>query len=189
MTNLRNQLVQAAAIAAIQGHDSTVLPGIIDLLEQKDETGSRILKHNEPPLRTICDNVPEGKHLHEMFDIMRSLMKNNVPEGVGLAANQIGVTWRAILLVSQGIDAEIINPVITKRSKQKFPSKEECLSCPGLHFTVWRHKQVTVTGFTVDWKPLKLKLRGFNAACVQHEIDHLDGITLLTRQQEKEKNG
>lgn len=146
----------------------------------------KILKQNEPPLRTVSETVPVGKDLTEMFAMMRKLMKSNVPEGAGLAANQIGVTWRAIVITNAGIDADIINPVLTKVSKQTFPSKEECLSCPGLEFTVWRHKQVTIEGFTADWKPIRFKFRGFNSACVQHEIDHLNGITLLTRQQEED---
>ena len=156
----------------------------------EDQGRAGILKKNEPALRAVSEPVPQGKDMTQLVTLMRELMNSNTPKGAGLAANQVGSTWRVIVLggegTGMGVEVDIINPVITKASKNMFDSVETCLSCPGVEVKVRRHKQVTVCGFDLDWNPVKLKMRGFNAACVQHENDHLDGITLLTRQQDAE---
>ena len=86
---------------------------------------------------------------------------------------------RVILVSADRFGKAIINPVITKRSCGKVRSIEGCLSFPGKKVTIKRDKQITVEGFDVKWKPIKQKLRGLAAMCVQHEIDHLNGITCI----------
>ena len=137
------------------------------------------------PLRQPLAEVPMTHRRVEynkavIMELYEALRTSDKP-GIGLAANQIGQDRRIILLLGGGVDAPIVNPEIARASSSMFNSEEECLSCPDLKVTVRRHKIVTVKGFTYDWRPIRLKLRGLMAACAQHEIDHLDGITLRSR--------
>ena len=109
--------------------------------------------------------------------------------GLGIAAPQIGEMVR-IIIVEELI---IINPRIVKRSMQMSWFEEGCLSfpetCPkyaqdmsqlreGKTVRVRRHKLVKVEGFDPFWNPTVTKGRDWKGACIQHEIDHLDGVTL-----------
>ena len=109
---------------------------------------------------------------------MNNLLRNR---GIGLAAPQIGVSKRLIVGQGPGWRFALINPVIVKSSMQTATLEEGCLSVPGVKLTVTRPKQITVHGFALDWKPVKIKARGLLSACLQHEIDHLNGITLANR--------
>lgn len=133
------------------------------------------IKHQA--LHQLALEVPEEMDVSDRFITMREIMIKH--KGIGLAANQVGILERLIIV---GV-LEIINPRITKTSSQTFTSVEGCLSVPGKRYKIKRHKIVTVEGFDRNWNPLKHKLRGLDAACVQHEIDHLDGITIADRKQ------
>lgn len=147
----------------------------------------RLLVKNEPELITVSQPVSEGSDVSELLESMWKIMKDwRCPDdekirGVGLAANQVGVCQRVFIMDVRGITQVFINPVIVKKSPAKTISVETCMSCPGVRLAVKRPKQVTITGYDQYWKPIKYKLRGISAACVQHEIDHLDGITLRSR--------
>ena len=60
-------------------------------------------------------------------------------------------------------------------------AREGCLSFPNKMADVKRHKRVTVTGYDESWKPVRRKASGWMARILQHEIDHLDGITMMDR--------
>lgn len=142
----------------------------------------QILKNNEIQLRSVCDVVPIGHYMgNELFDFMRQVMEEETPKGIGLAANQVGVMQRIIVIRHAGIDMNILNPEITKHCNKKTTSVEMCLSCPGIKVSVGRWKWVILKGFDENWKPIKKKFHGLLSCVVQHEIDHLNGITLLTR--------
>ena len=113
--------------------------------------------------------------IKRMFGIMYS---GGYTEGIGLAANQIGLNKRVIVIDVNGLKQEFINPVITKTLGRKIISTEGCLSFPGKKVRVWRYPQIVVEGFDANWAPIKRKLKGLAACVVQHEIDHLDGITI-----------
>lgn len=99
--------------------------------------------------------------------------------GVGLAANQIGVMDRIICIKVGGFKEVIINPVIVKRYGGKHTAKEGCLSFPGKQALMVRDKQIIVEGFNADWEPVRFKLKNICARVVQHEVDHLNGVTIL----------
>lgn len=131
-------------------------------------------------LATVCSPVPEGKDVTELLTNMRAVLRSR--DGIGLAANQIGYTDRVIIIdIPGGFQSALINPEITKRSRQIFISKEGCLSFPKRLVPISRHKQITIHGFDENWEPIGLKLRGLASACAQHEIDHLDGVTIIDR--------
>ncbi len=82
---------------------------------------------------------------------------------------------------TNGFSKAIINPVITKTSGKLKLGKEGCLSFPGKRVDMKRDNIVVVEGFDEDWNPIKKKVRALSAFCVQHEIDHLNGITITGR--------
>lgn len=104
--------------------------------------------------------------------------------GIGLAAPQVGVLQRLIVIaIPQDLDYEgsepfqvaLVNPEIIKCAGEQV-SEEGCLSIPGWYGEVKRYETVTVRGQDLYGKPVKIKAEGLNAVCLQHEIDHLDGI-------------
>lgn len=127
-------------------------------------------------LTTIGTPVTEGEDVTDLIDGMFQIMYES--NGVGLAANQVGSIKRVFVMHANGFKQEFINPVITKRRCGKSTAKEGCLSYPGLLMPMTRDKQITIEGFDRDWKPIKRKLRGVAARCAQHELDHLNGITI-----------
>lgn len=128
-------------------------------------------------LRTVCDEVEHGTQLpglvNDMFRIMRE------KRGIGLAAPQIGETVRVMVVEYGSVCAVMINPVIVKRPGKIVTSiGEGCLSYPGLKADRQRNKRVIVEYFDENWKKVKLDARGLLAFIVQHEIDHLNGVTI-----------
>ena len=124
--------------------------------------------------------------VEDMFETMAAA------EGVGLAANQIGVDLR--LFVYDCPDEElrerrrgvVVNPVLeTSELPVTMPDPEDdeegCLSVPAEHFPTGRADWARVTGVDADGEPVVVEGRGFLARCLQHETDHLDGLLYLNR--------
>ncbi len=109
--------------------------------------------------------------------------------GVGLAATQIGVSQRIIIVEFGKEDDEnapkklyiLINPEISFPAEEKVNGVEACLSVPGLVGEVDRFAQVQVKGLNAHGHPVKIKARSWLARIFQHEIDHLDGIVYTDR--------
>ncbi|AAC06802.1 peptide deformylase [Aquifex aeolicus] len=118
--------------------------------------------------------------IRDMFDTMYEA------EGVGLAANQIGVPLSVMVIdTSPKEDAPplklvLINPEI-KEGEGKIKYKEGCLSFPGLSVEVERFQKVKVNALNEHGEPVELTLEGFPAIVFQHELDHLKGITFVDR--------
>lgn len=134
-----------------------------------------------------CFAVTEGMRVAELVtDMMATMREGN---GIGLAANQIGDNRRVILVRAEGIKMTMINPEIIRSYGHITVFPESCLSFPGRKAFVPRHSQIEVSGFTEHWKPFRKKLYGLAARVVQHEVDHLDGITIFDREAEANKCG
>ena len=135
-------------------------------------------------LETPCDvvSIPEGEEI--AVRILDELRKSKTP-GVGLAANQIGINKR-VCVVNVKEPIVLINPKIVEKSEETFVFPEGCLSFPKKYIRTLRHRSITVEAdnhdsklsFSADSKDMD---RAFECACVQHEIDHLDGITMFDR--------
>ena len=105
--------------------------------------------------------------------------------GIGLAANQIGINKR-VCVINVKEPLVLINPRIVEKSEEQFVFAEGCLSFPGKHVRTGRHTSVIVEAdnhegklpFSADSENIN---DAFECACVQHEIDHLDGITMFDR--------
>lgn len=132
-----------------------------------------ILTYPDPILTTPAVDVEfmtEG--VSELIEDMFLTMEEN--RGIGLAANQVGKLLRILVMkVSQPM--VMINPRVVKYSHQTSSAWEGCLSFPGIQVQRERNKQVKVEFLDEDWNPRVLKLRGLEARCFQHELDHLDG--------------
>jgi peptide deformylase len=118
-------------------------------------------------------------------------------EGVGLAANQIGVGQRIFVFdcsSSEDSDGDvlvghIVNPVLAapKGRRYRATEYEGCLSIPGPHAELARADLATVTGFDQAGQPLSLRGTGLLARCFQHEVDHLNGVVYVDRLGRKQR--
>jgi peptide deformylase len=151
------------------------------------------------PIRIIGDPVlhtptgPVGSFDEELAALVADMFDTMaVAEGVGLAANQIGVPLR--LFVYDCPDEErgervrgvVVNPVLeTSERPEGMPDpdddEEGCLSVPAEHFPTGRADWARVTGVDETGQPVEVEGRGFLARCLQHEVDHLDGVIYIDR--------
>lgn len=102
-------------------------------------------------------------------------------KGVGLAAPQVANSLQMIIFddsSERNNPRVLINPTIVSHSQQQESAIEGCLSCKGVEAEVERWQAVTVKGKDLDWKTRTIKASGFLARILQHEIDHLQGITI-----------
>jgi peptide deformylase len=123
-------------------------------------------------------------------EVLRDLIDTMIasPACVGLAAPQIGISTRALVVdVSEhpktttchGLIA-IVNPVIVE-SRERAVGREGCMSVPDLTANVARAVDLVVSGTSVDGSDVTITTEGFEARALQHEIDHLDGLLILDR--------
>lgn len=138
----------------------------------------------DPVLVTQADTVTEfDAHLAKLVDDMLETMDHY--EGVGLAANQVGVTRRVFVFdcshETPGMRGHIINPVWEAIGEDTVVSSEGCLSIPGIHKDTERFATVKVTGQDVHGDPIEYTAEGLFSRCIQHETDHLDGVLFLKR--------
>jgi peptide deformylase len=111
-------------------------------------------------------------------DMMRAMREAN---GIGLAAPQLGILQRIIVIAPDGFrPTALINPRIIK-SEGSFTGEEGCLSIPGLYGDVTRPAMVEVEAFDRKGRRFVFDLEGMPAKVVQHEIDHLDGILFIDK--------
>ena len=109
--------------------------------------------------------------------------------GVGLAAPQVGITAR-VIVVETPLDEDepgsgrlyaVINPRIARASQEMVDGLEGCLSIPGYAGEVTRHAAVTVKGQDLEGRKIRFKVQGLTARSFQHEIDHLDGVLYIDK--------
>ena len=138
----------------------------------------------ESKIRTLCEEVKTIKEGEEIgAQLLKELAESK--NGIGLAANQIGINKR-VCVINVKEPLVLINPKIVEHSEEQFMFAEGCLSFPGKHVRTGRYTSVTVEAdnhesklmFTADSEEIN---DAFECACVQHEIDHLDGITMFER--------
>jgi peptide deformylase len=136
-----------------------------------------VLKGKCPPVERVTDDV------RRLLDDMAETMYLN--SGIGLAAPQVGERLRLIVVDVQRHEEgdtllKLINPRIVDKQGET-ESEEGCLSCPDLLVEVNRFENVTVEALLPDGKETTIEADGLLAVCLQHEIDHLDGVLLVDR--------
>jgi peptide deformylase len=133
----------------------------------------------DPVLRTECDPVRSfDADLERLIDDMFASMY--AAEGVGLAANQIGVSLRVFVYDCPDDDGRehvghVINPILVAADGETVTDEEGCLSVPGLHFPTPRSGRAIVEGVDLSGAPIRVEGTGYFARCLQHETYHLDG--------------
>jgi len=136
------------------------------------------------------DDIPFGYKTLEFFEHdLIHLMTHS--QGMGLAANQIGITKRFFAIGHESFDvfqkpAIIYNPVLVSADGEQEVIQEGCLSFPGVLLNVSRPKTAMVRYQNNKGEFLMSRLTGMEARCFQHELDHINGITFNQRA-EKEK--
>jgi peptide deformylase len=144
----------------------------------------RVRYYGDPVLRQRAQAVREfDASLQALVEDMRETMK--AYNGVGLAANQIGVLQRVLVVDVPQPDGPshqhvLVNPVIEKRSGT-IRGEEGCLSIPGIYEDVDRAEKVQVRALDGNGQPVELEAEGYLARALQHEIDHLDGVLFVDR--------
>lgn len=140
------------------------------------------------PLRYFGDPVltTAASPVERFDDGLRVLVRDmeatmDAAGGVGLAANQIGVTQRVFVYACLGMRGHLINPVWHPLGDAMQTGGEGCLSIPGIRAEVTRHAAVVATGYDMYGRPVTLRANGLLARCIQHETDHLDGVLFLSR--------
>ena len=139
-----------------------------------------IKKYGDPVLREKALEVDEiTPKINKLIDDMIETMYASL--GAGLAAPQIGISKRIII-----IDGEddgllvLINPVLIKK-EGKVDEEEGCLSVPGIYSNVERYETVTVEGLDRNGEKIRIKKDGLMGKALQHEIDHLEGLLFIDR--------
>ncbi|MCF7873401.1 MAG: peptide deformylase [Candidatus Omnitrophica bacterium] len=114
----------------------------------------------------------------DILDQMYVLMK--ATDGIGLAANQVGLALPLIVVEVQGKIYKLINPKIIKR--EGFVAfREGCLSFPGIELEIKRNNKICVEALDQKGKPVCFEPEGISAVVFQHEIDHINGVTFIDR--------
>jgi peptide deformylase len=145
-----------------------------------------LLKKKARPVVTITDET--RRILDNMLETMYAA------NGIGLAATQVGIQERLIVMdVSKDKEASmpwmLINPVVTWVSDEMNSYEEGCLSVPTHYGDVERPASVTVSFLNKQGEPQEMHAQGLLATCVQHEIDHLDGILFVDHLDARKRTG
>ena len=145
-----------------------------------------ILTKEEPALYKKCRPVTEfNPRLHQLLDDMADTLAQE--NGVGLAAPQVGVLRRAVIVLETNVPEgeeeyliELVNPEIIESSGEQ-KGAEGCLSVPGEYGLVKRPMHVKVRAQDRNGNPFEVEGEGLTARCFCHEIDHLEGIVFTSK--------
>jgi len=145
----------------------------------------QILHYPHPALRR--KSVPVARIDRELEAVVREMFElMYAAEGIGLAANQVGLPYRLFVLNLSGKREEqdqehvFINPEIVSR-KGSQEAEEGCLSLPKLYAQVRRAKQIVVEAFDLTGAGFELTVEDLACRAIQHEVDHLDGVLFIDR--------
>jgi peptide deformylase len=145
-------------------------------------TVRKIITEPDPILRKKCEA------LQEVDDSLRRLIKDMIETmykapGIGLAAIQLGILKRLVVIdLSKGEEKKpliLVNPEITFRSKKTSIYEEGCLSLPGQFAEIERPAECHLNYIDFEGKQMELKADGLLSTCIQHEIDHLNGVLFI----------
>ena len=136
---------------------------------------AQVLAGRARPVEKIDDNI--RKLVEKMTDIMLE------HKGVGLAAPQAGLPLRLFIISLDGTRENVrvyVNPTVAP-SGELDSSEEGCLSVPGVYTKMRRHSKCKVTATDLDGNEFSEEADGLHARALQHESDHIDGITIVNR--------
>jgi peptide deformylase len=145
-----------------------------------------IVKFPDPRLKEVSKPIVEvDEALRELARDMIEVMYDE--PGIGLAAPQVGASVRMFVIDTEWSDDEVgqnptvvLNPEISDRA-DKITWEEGCLSVPDYVANVDRDAIITLRGHDLDGNPIEERAEGLRAVCIQHEVDHLDGVLFIDR--------
>ena len=130
-------------------------------------------------LKQTCNPVDPDEDVSEIVQGMFEII--DTQNGLGLAANQVGHVKQIIVVKCGEFREVIINPKIQRKWGGLDIGTESCLSMPNIFVKLKRFKRVDVSGLDENRKPVTYKTKGLLARVMQHEIDHMTGITIFDR--------
>lgn len=136
---------------------------------------SRLFKKSEE----VDSSMFNTDILKNIIDRMFYTMDLN--EGIGLAAPQVNIHKRIIVIRFDKYNLTLINPVIINKSENLQTFKEGCLSVPNVNANVKRPKEIEIEYYNLNGELQRLKAEGLLSTCIQHEIDHLNGVVYIDR--------
>jgi peptide deformylase len=151
----------------------------------------KILVEPDPFLRQVSHNVERvDNEIRKLMDDMLETMYE--APGIGLAAIQIGVPKRVIVIDLSKEDEKkpmyFVNPEIVVKSKNSSSYEEGCLSVPGQFAEIDRPDKCHINYLDYNGQKKELKAEGLLATCIQHEMDHLEGILFIDHLSKLKKN-
>jgi peptide deformylase len=148
----------------------------------------KVLKHPNPKLKQVAEPV-ETFNEELKNTVLRMINTVKKEGGIGLAGNQVGVLQRIIIIdtlkadKSRGFFGALINPTIVSKALDKTVYPEGCLSFPNAQYWVERNNAIVVKFQNVMGAVQEREFKGITSICIQHEIDHLNGVTFDTKAQ------
>lgn len=147
-----------------------------------DVENCRITHYPTPVLSQKAENITTiDDNIRRLVAKMAEIMFQNT--GIGLAGPQVGLPLRIFIVCLDGNKENIrvyINPTVTP-SGELDVTEEGCLSVPGIHAKIRRYKTCTVTATDLDGNEFTDEAEGLYARCLQHEYDHIEGITIVDK--------
>ena len=164
------------------------------VLTVENDEDTRLLRSVAQEVEVTAATASDKEVLKRLCGRMLATVRDPANDGVGIAAPQVGVSRRVVIV--QRFDKEgepfeaYINPVITATAGDKAKGPEGCLSIPGRSGVVARWRDITIRyNAADDLSPKEERIVGFTAVIFQHEIDHLDGILFTDRLEPEEAPG
>ncbi len=145
---------------------------------------SEILTHPNAELRKMSLEITKDNFGSDELTALESrlLVAMKEDDGIGIAAPQIGIQKRMIVVSMPHTGPTVfLNPKIIWTSDSMIEFEEGCLSVPGVYGMVDRHKKIKIEAVSIDGHPMQLDLKDLHAVVFQHEIDHLDGILFIDK--------
>jgi peptide deformylase len=147
-----------------------------------------VLHFPDPKLRVEAEPFTKEEVSDEIRELARDMAETMYDEpGIGLAATQVGIAKRLIVMdldwdgESERSPRILLNPEIMTREGRALSEEEGCLSVPDFKSDVERDARVVVRARTLDWEEVEFDATELEAFCFQHEIDHLNGVLFIDR--------
>jgi peptide deformylase len=146
-----------------------------------------VLQFPDPRLREKAEPIAPDEVDEELRKLAADMAETMYDEpGIGLAATQVGVAKRLIVVDTDWSEGDrnplvLLNPEIVSAEGKVISEQEGCLSVPDFKADVERAQQVVLRARTLDWEELEIEAEELRAFCFQHEIDHLDGVLFIDR--------
>ncbi len=142
----------------------------------------KVIQYPDPFLKKVCEPITEFNGTLQTFidDLLETMYAE---DGMGIAANQVGVSKRLFIMDENPHETRqpliFINPEIISQSDEQVEDTEGCLSFRGVPIVVKRAQKVAVKALDRNGKEFICERDNYSAKCLQHEYDHLDGITFF----------